>query len=174
MTPFEMRKSTRNLEEGYKETKGLKDGHCNRSACQASLFGKPQSWMRDHETFTDYRLYYCEPCTRLFNEFDDKYAVGHRRCTMEPPPPSEIPRYRCHKEVWALKIAKIQYGIDQHDNRSNAIITPAEEGYAPFVVSEAYVQKHNPEVGGYFVVYHGDGYQSYSPAKAFEEGYTRI
>ena len=30
-----------------------------------------------------------------------------------------------------------------------------------------------PEVGGYYVV-HKDGYKSFSPANAFEEGYTRI
>jgi hypothetical protein len=30
-----------------------------------------------------------------------------------------------------------------------------------------------PQPGGYFVVYK-DGYKSFSPAKAFEEGYTRI
>lgn len=33
--------------------------------------------------------------------------------------------------------------------------------------------KHKPVAGGYFVVYE-DGYESFSPAKAFEEGYTRI
>jgi hypothetical protein len=33
--------------------------------------------------------------------------------------------------------------------------------------------KHAPEVGGYYVVY-ADGYKSYSPAKAFEDGYTQV
>jgi len=33
--------------------------------------------------------------------------------------------------------------------------------------------KHKPEVGGYYVVY-ADGYKSFSPAQAFEEGYTRV
>ena len=33
--------------------------------------------------------------------------------------------------------------------------------------------KHDPQAGGYYVVY-ADGYQSFSPAQAFEEGYTRI
>ncbi len=54
-----------------------------------------------------------------------------------------------------------------------AIITPEDAGYAPFAVSEEYIDKHNPQPGGYFVVY-DDGYQSFSPAKAFEEGYTPI
>ena len=30
-----------------------------------------------------------------------------------------------------------------------------------------------PRVGGYYVVY-ADGYASFSPSKAFEDGYTRI
>ena len=75
----------------------------------------------------------------------------------------KMPRYQCHKQVHALKIAAFD----------GAIITPADEGYAPFVVTEDYVRKHNPEAGGYYVVY-DDGYKSFSPAKAFEEGYTRI
>lgn len=50
---------------------------------------------------------------------------------------------------------------------------PADEGYAPFEVSPEYIGKHSPVTGGYYVVY-ADGYISYSPAKAFEEGYTRL
>jgi len=40
-------------------------------------------------------------------------------------------------------------------------------------LKQAMDQEHNPQPGGYFVVYK-DGYKSFSPAKAFEEGYTRI
>jgi len=78
----------------------------------------------------------------------------------------ELPRYTCHKEVHALKIASISFAYC-----GEALITPAEEGYSPFGVSKAYVEKHRPEAGGYYVVY-ADGYQSFSPAKAFEQGYT--
>ena len=77
---------------------------------------------------------------------------------------AEMPRYKCHKEVWALKIAAID---------GSGIITPADEGYAPFAVGQQYLQKHNPQVGGYYVVYK-DGYKSFSPADAFEDGYTRL
>jgi hypothetical protein len=52
------------------------------------------------------------------------------------------------------------------------VITPEGAEFPSFVVSAEYLAKHKPEVGGYFVVY-TDGYESYSPAKAFEEGYTR-
>lgn len=84
----------------------------------------------------------------------------------------EMPQYQCHKKVWALKIAKIEYSADDA-TIDGARITPAEIGCAPFEVDWHYVDKHKPQVGGYFVVY-SDGYKSYSPAKAFEEGYTRI
>ena len=48
-----------------------------------------------------------------------------------------------------------------------------ESGYGPFHIEQSYPEKHMPEVGGYYVV-HKDGYKSFSPANAFEEGYTRI
>jgi hypothetical protein len=86
-------------------------------------------------------------------------------------PSIEMPRYKCHKEVWALKIEGILY--HGHGTNGRATITPAEKGYAPFEVDAAYVQRHKPQIGGYYVVY-DDGYKSFSPAKAFEEGYTRI
>ena len=39
------------------------------------------------------------------------------------------------------------------------------------VCSAEWVFKYAPHVGGYFVRYK-DGYESYSPAAAFEEGYS--
>lgn len=80
----------------------------------------------------------------------------------------ELPRYQCHKKVSALKIAGLQPVVG-----GAAIITPAEAGYAQFSVDHEYVEKHKPQIGGFYVVY-DDGYRSYSPAQAFEEGYTRI
>jgi hypothetical protein len=56
---------------------------------------------------------------------------------------------------------------------SGALIYPEEKRYAPFHVPQDYIEKHSPQVGGYYVVYK-DGYKSFSPADAFEEGYTRI
>jgi len=83
----------------------------------------------------------------------------------------EMPRYRCHKVVWALKIAELKY--DGHGENGSAVITPVEQGYAPFPIDAAYVQKHKPQPGGYYVVYE-DGYKSFSPGQAFVEGYARI
>lgn len=74
-------KRRRNLAEGYEETKGLKDGHCNRSGCQAPLIGRPQAYMRDHETNVDgARLYYCGRCADMFNRHDREMGLGVR-CT---------------------------------------------------------------------------------------------
>lgn len=90
----------------------------------------------------------------------------------------EMPRYQSHKKVWALKIAAIAFDKDaaKAENREtdgSATITPVEKGYGKFKVDAAYVHKHKPEAGGYYVVY-DDGYKSWSPAKAFEEGYTLL
>lgn len=102
-----------------------------------------------------------------------------------------MPRYQCHKKVWALKIGSIEIirptiadleailgapdGEDptQALNMVGAIITPADHAFGNFGVTKSYIDKHDPQPGGYFVQYE-DGYMSYSPAKAFEEGYTRI
>jgi hypothetical protein len=114
----------------------------------------------------------------------------------------EIPKYACHKEVWALKIKEVKrstipfdsfigptcrgdvlFGsacgtcekckwIESHAS-AHGLIFPEEPGIAPIEVSRDYIIKHNPMAGGYYVVYQ-DGYKSYSPAEAFESGYTRI
>ena len=73
----------------------------------------------------------------------------------------QMPRYKCRKTVWALKIARVEGNV----------IYPEDEAYAPFKVSNEYLEKHSPYAGGYFVQYK-DGYISFSPAEAFEEGYT--
>lgn len=82
-----------------------------------------------------------------------------------------LPRYRCHKEVSAAKILAIdvKYVNSMWDH---ALLTLQGQD-EPLRVSTHYIEKREPSVGGYYVVY-DDGYTSYSPAKAFEEGYTRI
>jgi hypothetical protein len=106
----------------------------------------------------------------------------------------QLPLYQCHKKVWALKIAAIETvehgcicsnpnlpradcdscGSAEHrQSLEGAEITPADPGFAPFRVTVGYVEKHKPQVGGYFVQY-ADGYKSFSPAQVFEEGYTLI
>ena len=90
---------------------------------------------------------------------------------------SEMPHYRCHKEVWALKIERVQ--LDTDDARIEGRETDGsarlfvEGPYSTVRVDAEYVRKHQPLSGGYYVVYK-DGYASFSPAEAFESGYTRI
>lgn len=90
----------------------------------------------------------------------------------------EMPRYRCHKEVWALKIDGIQLDSvkaaeDNRETDGSAVIVPNDTDYSPFKVDAEYLRKHKPEAGGYYVLYKG-GYKSYSPADAFESGYSLI
>lgn len=80
----------------------------------------------------------------------------------------EMPRYICHKQVWAIKIK----AIEKDPNREGFYIVPEDKGYGFIYIDEDYAYKHKPELGGYYVVYQ-DGYKSYSPAKAFEDGYTK-
>lgn len=81
----------------------------------------------------------------------------------------EMPKYKCHKD-WALKIDSLK---PRTPDDGTLLLTPAEQGYAAFILNAEFVAKHKPETGGYYVVY-ADGYKSFSPAKAFEDGYTRI
>lgn len=80
----------------------------------------------------------------------------------------EMPRYVCHKQVWALKIASLKEGVE---DKNSVLMSFSDEGYAPIHVDFDWYYRHKPEAGGYYVVYR-DGYKSYSPAKAFEDGYT--
>jgi hypothetical protein len=84
---------------------------------------------------------------------------------------AQMPRYKCHKEVWALKIKEIHPGR-QDGQGPGVTLVFAEPGYAALSVGEDYLQR-NPKEGGYYVVY-DDGYKSFSPAKAFEDGYTKV
>jgi hypothetical protein len=84
----------------------------------------------------------------------------------------EMPRYKSHKTVWALKISGLRHtGAPDQESDGSLWMDPVESGYAPIKLDAAYVRKHSPVVGGYFVTY-PDGYKSFSPEKAFNEGYT--
>jgi hypothetical protein len=86
----------------------------------------------------------------------------------------EMPKYRSHKTVWALKIAAVDDPTKPGDETDGSrVLTFTEPHYAPKRVPHAFVRKHDPKAGGYYVVYE-DGYASWSPADAFETGYTRI
>lgn len=86
------------------------------------------------------------------------------------PDETQMPKYRCHKEVWALKIRDALLPTPM--NGSGRLV-PENKVFEPIEVDAEYMQKHKPMPGGYYVVYE-DGYKSFSPAAAFESGYTRI
>ena len=74
----------------------------------------------------------------------------------------EMPKYKSHKEVWALEIATIE------DNK----LSFTDHGYAPIKADREMWARYTPKPGDFYVVY-ADGYKSFSPRKAFLEGYTR-
>lgn len=79
----------------------------------------------------------------------------------------ELPQYQCHKVVRAAKIMGVMPG-------GTALGVQGGDGKEVSVdVTNDWLAKHSPEVGGYYVLYE-DGYASYSPAQAFEEGYTKV
>lgn len=83
----------------------------------------------------------------------------------------EMPRYRCHKVVHALKIEHVElHPIINGQTDGGAELKIADAGFAPVTVDGAYLERHKPEAGGYYVTY-ADGYKSFSPALAFEDGY---
>jgi hypothetical protein len=97
--------------------------------------------------------------------------------------PIPLPKWRCVKVVAAAKIANVEpIGEAVHQDgkalprsaRLTFVDDPSDPQLvpAPVVVDRAYVVRHEPKAGGYFVVY-ADGYQSWSPAEAFEAGYVR-
>ena len=84
-----------------------------------------------------------------------------------------LPLYQCHKKVRALKIERVELCEPDRAGECDALITPADTRFGAFFVDEDYLKKHKPMPGGYWVQYE-DGYNSYSPAEAFESGYTLI
>ena len=92
-----------------------------------------------------------------------------------------LPRWRSHKVVQAAKIISMAPASEPGaallilEGPGNPIATVDYEWLHKRVPGVA--NGPNPQftaaIGGYFVVYE-DGYTSWSPAKAFEEGHTRI
>ena len=82
-----------------------------------------------------------------------------------------LPSYKCHKIVQAFKIQKIV--ISFKCGEIHRALEPENPDYPPIEVSDNFIFRHQPLPGGYYVRY-PDGYESFSPAAAFEEGYTLI
>ncbi|HEE4911119.1 DUF2829 domain-containing protein [Klebsiella pneumoniae] len=76
----------------------------------------------------------------------------------------KLPKYQSIKIVEAAEIFKIE---------KKTLIVSFRRHVAKIKVDQPYLDKHKPEVGGYFVRYE-DGYESYSPKEPFESGYLSV
>ena len=75
-------------------------------------------------------------------------------------------KFKSHKTVHAAKITNIVFF---NNNIGGANLTFENDEWIR--VEQNYLNKHEPHIGGYYVQY-DDGYESFSPANAFESGYT--
>lgn len=81
---------------------------------------------------------------------------------------ASLPKWKCHKVVRAAKIVRMDG--NPHGRGSTSDVT-LDCGVV--TVEAAVFARKMPELGDYLVVY-DDGYVSWSPAKAFEDGYTPL
>lgn len=81
-----------------------------------------------------------------------------------------IPRYQSHKKVGALQIAEVD-GCRVSFEPVYSVTDDESLQPEPIVVDPSMFARFTPGKGDWFVVYE-DGFESFSPAKAFEEGYT--
>ena len=83
--------------------------------------------------------------------------------------------YTCHKRVTAMQIAAITTHVDDDTFVLHETV-PNADGTTPgdwVLVSGDWMRRHKPSKLGYYVRY-PDGYESYSPAAAFESGYIEV
>lgn len=84
-------------------------------------------------------------------------------------PGIEMPRYVSHKKVWALEIDAVSETADAAGAR---MLSFRDKGYAKMRAPLEMFSRYAPVPGDFYVVY-ADGYKSFSPRKAFIEGYVR-
>lgn len=82
---------------------------------------------------------------------------------------TKIPQYRSHKIVRALHIDSVV----PNEATKGATLHFAEAGFDPLAISAEVYAKHQPRAPGVWVWYE-DGYQSFSPTAAFEDGYSLL
>lgn len=83
-------------------------------------------------------------------------------------PKENLPAFVCHKTVRAIKISAIVF-----DPAGVYLLFSGGDPVITVKVSPEYITKHKPYAGGYYVFYE-DGYESFSPADAFEKGYSLV
>ena len=91
----------------------------------------------------------------------------------------ELPKYKCHKEVWALKIKDAILFTDPNNKTEAVGLIFTKDSYADLKLdvetSKRFLKCADDSIEdkGYYVVYKG-GYVSWSPTVEFEEGYSLI
>ena len=81
-----------------------------------------------------------------------------------------LAKWQSHKIVHAGKVFQLQ----EQDAGEGVLMIEDVNGEPCLVeVPNNFFARGTPSPGDYVVIYE-DGYKSWSPAKAFEEGYTRI
>jgi hypothetical protein len=81
----------------------------------------------------------------------------------------QMPRYVSHKTVHALELKEPPL---RDMETGNWVLQFADAGCASVLAPDEMFSRYKPVVGDFYVVY-ADGYKSFSPRKAFLEGYTR-
>ncbi len=82
---------------------------------------------------------------------------------------SDLPRWQCHKQVSADRI--VQLNRTPEGRRAWVLAGGAVIEVSPDLAARA--AKMTRDDLGYYVRY-DDGYESWSPSKAFEDGYSRL
>ncbi len=81
---------------------------------------------------------------------------------------SQLADWKCHKIVKAGKI--IAFGAD---GPPSVTVEDVNGAGCKVDTPPGLFARGNPNLGDYIVIYE-DGYKSWSPTKAFEDGYTRV
>jgi hypothetical protein len=88
------------------------------------------------------------------------------------PEPPNLPRWQSHKQVWADKIVAVAYPDTRVPPAESSLMLTLACGDK--VIPQRRLETNGQQLsGGYYLVY-DDGYESWSPAAAFENGYTRL
>src|SRR5258708_884763 len=97
---------------------------------------------------------------------------------------SGLPQWKCHKVVRAAPIRTVYRAEVTNEMEDTSIEArpwviyldsgPNPNGFhSPIYVKPETFSRYVPQPGDYFVVY-DDGYESVSPRKAFQEGYSQV
>lgn len=82
---------------------------------------------------------------------------------------SALQQWKCHKIVKAGLISAITIVSNKAEDGFDSVMVHV--GDKRYEVSLKWLAEKKAKIGGYFVVY-DDEYVSYSPSKAFEDGYA--